>query len=183
MSDVNDESNFGSGSFSEMFEANGDSSFGDGNFSEFIARERERLRAEREQVFNQQEELQRRLDGINREFAAIEAYETAKTGKAARQAPAGRQPRARRGSRREALLELIRQSDGLSRGEILERIDLKGDKSGEMSVSNALTALSKSNQVRREGGKYHPASCDQGKAELPLGAPEGDQVHEAGGEM
>jgi hypothetical protein len=35
---------------------------------------------------------------------------------------------------------------------------LKGDKSSEMSVSNALTALAKSNQVRREGGKYHAAS-------------------------
>jgi hypothetical protein len=31
---------------------------------------------------------------------------------------------------------------------------LKGDKAGEMSVSNALTALTKNNQVRREGGKY-----------------------------
>ena len=29
----------------------------DGNFAEYIARERERLRAEREQIFNQQEEL------------------------------------------------------------------------------------------------------------------------------
>ena len=141
-----------------MSDVNEGSSFGGGNFPEFIARERERLRAEREQVFSQQEELQRKLDAINREFAAIEAYETAKTGKAARQAPAGRQPRARRGSRREALLELIRQSDGLSRGEILERMGLKGDKSGEMSVSNALTALTKSNQVRREGGKYRAAA-------------------------
>jgi hypothetical protein len=141
-----------------MSDFGGESSFGDGNFSEFISRERDRLRAEREQVFSQQEELQRKLDAVNREFAAIEAYETAKTGKAARQrVSAGRQPRARRGSRREALLELIRQSDGLSRGEILERMDLKGDKSGEMSVSNALTALTKSNQVHREGGKYRAA--------------------------
>ena len=141
-----------------MSDMNDDSNFGDSNFSEFISRERERLRAEREQVFSQQEELQRKLDAVNREFTAIEAYETAKTGKNARQAPAGRQPRARRGSRREALLELIRQSDGLSRGEILERMGLKGDKSGEMSVSNALTALTKSNQVRREGGKYRAAA-------------------------
>jgi hypothetical protein len=81
------------------------------------------------------------------------------------------------------LLELIRQNDGLSRGEILERMGLKGDKSGEMSVSNALNALNKSNQVRREGGKYYPVSSDQGEAELPLGAPEGDQIREAGGEM
>src|SRR4051794_33006414 len=140
-----------------MSDVNDHSNPADGNFAEYIARERERLHAEREQVFNQQEELQRRLDAINREFAAVEAYETAKTGKAARQAPASRQPRARRGSRREGLLELIRQSDGLSRGEILERMGLKGDKSGEMSVSNALTALTKSNQVLRDGGKYRAA--------------------------
>jgi hypothetical protein len=136
-----------------MSDVNEGSSFGDGNFAEFISRERDRLRAEREQVFNQQEELQRKLDAVNREFAAMEAYETTKTGKATRQT-ASRQPRARRGSRREALLELIRQSDGLSRGELLERMGLRGDKSGEMSVSNALTALTKSNQVHREGGKY-----------------------------
>jgi len=140
-----------------MSDVNEGSSFGDGNFAEFISRERDRLRAEREQVFNQQEELQRKLDAINREFAAIGAYETAKTGKAARQASGGRQPRARRGGRREALLEIIRQSDGLSRGEILERMGLKGDKAGEMSVSNALTALTKNNQVHREGGKYRAA--------------------------
>src|SRR5215204_5020993 len=141
-----------------MSDVNESSDFGGGNFSEFISRERDRLRAEREQIFTQQKELQRKLDAVNRAFAAIEAYNTAKTGKNARQAPAGRQPRARRGSRREALLELIRQSDGLSRGEILERMGLRGDKSAEMSVSNALTALAKSNQVRREGGKYRAAA-------------------------
>jgi len=130
------------------------------HFSEFMTRERDRLRAEREKVFEQQQELQRKLDEINREFAAIEAYEAAKTGKAARgpAAAGGRQTRVRRGSRREELLNLIREGNGLSRGEILERMGLKGDKSGEMSVSNALTALTKRNQVRREGGKYLPAA-------------------------
>lgn len=132
------------------------------HFSGFMARERDRLRAEREQIFTQQEELQRKLDEINREFSAIEAYESAKTGKAARSGSAsaggGRQQRVRRGSRREELLNLIREGNGLSRGEILERMGLKGDKSGEMSVSNALTALTKRNQVRREGGKYLPAA-------------------------
>jgi hypothetical protein len=166
-----------------MSDINNQSNFGDGNFAEYIARERDRLRAEREQISSQQEELQRRLDAVNREYAAIEAYETAKTGKAARQEPARRQPRLNRGSRRQELVDLIRQNDGLSRGDILERMGLRGDKAGEMSVSNALTALAKSNQVRREGRKYYPALPDQGEAELPLGAPEGDQIHEAGGEM
>jgi hypothetical protein len=64
----------------------------------------------------------------------------------------------RRGSRRDALLRLIRENPAsLSRGEILERMGLKGNKSGEMSVSNALTALTKANQVSREGGKYRSA--------------------------
>ena len=42
-----------------MSDVNEGSNFGGGNFSEFISRERDRLRAEREQVFNQQEELKR----------------------------------------------------------------------------------------------------------------------------
>src|SRR3954447_10731381 len=137
---------------------NGNGGMSGEQFSGFMTRERERLQAEREQIFNQQEELQRELDAINREFAAIEAYATAKTGKTVRQVSAERQPRVRRGSRREALLELIRQGDGLSRSELIERMGLKGDKSGEMSVSNALTALTKSNQVHRDGGKYRAAT-------------------------
>jgi hypothetical protein len=128
------------------------------NFAQFMERERERLRADREGIWNQQNDLQRQLDEINREFAAIEAYESAKTGKAARSALTSLQSRARRGSRRQALLELIGQSSGLSRGDILAIMGLKGDKQGEMSVSNALTALTKRNEVRREGGKYLPAA-------------------------
>jgi Fe2+ or Zn2+ uptake regulation protein len=60
----------------------------------------------------------------------------------------------RRGSKRDAILKLVQESDGLTRGEILEHMGLKGDKSGEMSVSNALTALTKSKQVSRRDRKY-----------------------------
>lgn len=126
-------------------------------FQDFIARERERLHAEREAIFNQQHELEQKLAAINNEMRAIDAYEAAKSGKApsARQAAAGRgQPRARRGSKREQLLEVIRAGGGLTRGEILEKMGLKGDKAGEMSVSNALTALTKASQVARHDGKY-----------------------------
>src|SRR3954471_7786143 len=151
---------------------------GDGNFAEYIARERDRLHAEREQIFTQQEELQRKLDSLNREFQALDAYQAAKTGKPS----GGRRMQTQRGSRREGLLNLIRDGNGLSRGEILERMGLRGDKSGEMSVSNALNVLIKSNQVRREGGKYYPGSFEAGGPELPLDAADGDQVHEAGGE-
>jgi hypothetical protein len=155
----------------------------DDNFSDYIARERERLSREREAISAQQRELNNRLVEIAREFQAVEAYQAAKTGKPNVGRRMQTQPRARRGSRREELLNLLRDGNGLSRGDILERMGLKGDKAGEMSVSNALTALGKSNQVRREGGKYYPASAEAGEAEPPLEAPQRDQIHEAGGEM
>ena len=78
-------------------------------------------------------------------------------GKAARprkQAGSRRASGTRRGSKRDELLNVIRAGDGLTRGEILEKMGLKGDKAGEMSVSNALTALTKGNQVTRRDRKY-----------------------------
>lgn len=101
--------------------------------------------------------MENKLAAVNREFDAIDAYEAAKTGKAlVRQSAGARRgtQRARRGGKREELLTLIRQGGGLRRGEILEKMGLKGNKSGEMSVSNALTALTKSNQITRRDGKY-----------------------------
>ena len=52
------------------------------------------------------------------------------------------------------MLRIIKQSHGVTRGEILEKMGLKGNKSGEMSVSNALTALTKNKQVARRDRKY-----------------------------
>jgi hypothetical protein len=43
-----------------------------------IWRSCERLNREREEILDQQKELANKLDDINRELAAIEAYETAK---------------------------------------------------------------------------------------------------------
>jgi len=129
-------------------------------FSDFINRERERLHAERDRVIAQQKELETKLAEIARELQAVDAYEAAKTRKSVaqpRQAHGGRASvhSGQRGSKREALLAVIRENPaGLRRGEILERMGLKGDKSGEMSVSNALTALTKGGQVTREDGKY-----------------------------
>ena len=126
----------------------------DETFATFIQRERDRLHAEREQVFNQQQELEAKLADLNRELSAIDAYEAAKTGTPARATSTRRASTSRRGSKREQLLEVIRAGGGLGRGEILERMGLKGNKTGEMSVSNALTALTKGDQVARREGKY-----------------------------
>ena len=50
-------------------------------FATFIARDRERLNKEREEISNQQHELKGKLDAVNRELTAIDAYEAAKSGK------------------------------------------------------------------------------------------------------
>ena len=132
----------------------------DNRFADVMRQERQRLDQERQTIFNQQKELENKLAAIDREMAAINAYESAKSGKQAagtRQARAGG-TRARRGSKREQLLQLIRQHpEGLARKDILEKMGLKGDKSGEMSVSNALTALTKTSQVARHEGRYRTA--------------------------
>jgi hypothetical protein len=67
-------------------------------FEGFVARERARLHGEREAVFTAQHELEGKLAEINRELAAIDAYEAAKARQAAhfpspsaRQAAAGAQ--------------------------------------------------------------------------------------------
>src|SRR5258708_1927264 len=93
------------------------------NFADFIARDRDRLHAEREAVFTQQQELETKLAAINSEMRAIDAYEAAKTGKAApaRATGARRAPQARKGSRRNELLQVIKAGNGLSRGAFVFR--------------------------------------------------------------
>ena len=143
----------------------------DVRFADVMQREREHLNHERDEILNQQKELESKLTEINRELAAIDAYEAAKPGKAVtptrpprsprkiaaliKQSSAEPLPRPQAGSRREALLKVIgEEPNGLRRGEIFDRMGLKGNKSTEKSVSNTLTALTKNNQVSRREGKY-----------------------------
>lgn len=63
--------------------------------------------------------------------------------------------RPRAGSQRDILLNLIhRYPEGITRKDILVALDLKGDKSAEMSVSNAMTANVKGHFAKRVGNKY-----------------------------
>jgi hypothetical protein len=125
-----------------------------------IKQERTRLKKARDKAARKKAEIDGELEAIERELAAIAAYEQARGGKPARAAKraAGKRataPRARRGEKRRAVVDLIKQHPGgLSRGEILNLMGVKGDKSGEQSVSNALSALTKQNLLGRHEGKY-----------------------------
>ncbi|HEX3862127.1 MAG TPA: hypothetical protein VHY35_10590 [Stellaceae bacterium] len=127
-------------------------------FQDFIGRERGRLQHDRDQLMLQRSGLDEKIAEIDREFSAIGAYEAAKAGRTSAPVSSGTARRARRGSRREEIVAVIRDSNGLSRGELLEKMGLKNNKQGEMSVSNALTALTKAGTVQRADGKYMVAA-------------------------
>jgi hypothetical protein len=121
----------------------------------FITRQREALLAQREAIFTRQQALQGELDSVNSMLAKFDIFEGKSRPATSSRATKGAGARGpRKGSKREELLSVIRAGNGMTRGEILERMQLKGDKAGEMSVSNALTALTKANEVVRRDGKY-----------------------------
>src|SRR5437762_7083249 len=116
----------------------------------FIAKQRESLLTQRRELLAQQQTIQAQIDELDVMLTKFDVFE----GKQARRGGTRRTGGVRRGSRRDELLKLIIGSKGLTRGEILEKMGLKGNKAGEMSVSNALTALTKSKQVARRERKY-----------------------------
>jgi hypothetical protein len=122
----------------------------------FIARQREALLNQRQELLNRQGAIQEQLDQLDEMLTKFDGFEGkyAKRGGARKASTRHGRTGGRRASKREELLQVIREGHGLTRGEILERMGLKGNKAGEMSVSNALTALTKNNQVRRDGRKY-----------------------------
>ena len=135
-------------------------------FAAFIKKERARLDKARKEAVASKSAVDKEIASIERELTALDAYREAK-GTTGKRAPGKRGPAkpaqskgtsrapGRRGEKRQAVLDLIhRNPDGLSRGEILAQMGAKGNKSAEQSVSNALSALKKSDKVNSREGKY-----------------------------
>lgn len=123
-------------------------------FEQMIEKERARLGKLRDDLNEQQENIFTQLADIDKELDAISAYERAKSGKPARQPKAAKNTRAPRGAKREELLSLIEDSPNLTRGEIIEKLGIKGDKAQEQSISNALATLKKAGVIAANDGKY-----------------------------
>lgn len=67
---------------------------------------------------------------------------------------AGTRTGTRRTGIREEVLALIKQHGSVTRSEIIVRMDAKGNKGAEQSVSNALSALKKAGSVTTKDGSY-----------------------------
>jgi hypothetical protein len=129
------------------------------NFEEFVANERERLTKARDDANAKKKAAEVELLVIEVEFAAIAAYEQVKRGKPLQieRARAPRAPgaqRGRRGEKRTEILNLIKGSpEGYTRGEVIEKLNAT-DKSAQQSISNALSALFKATELKKDGKKY-----------------------------
>ncbi|MFW6028552.1 MAG: hypothetical protein ACOC9Q_03415 [bacterium] len=138
-------------------------------FASFIKKERARLDKARKEALANRAAVEKELDSIESELKALDAYQQV-AGAPPRRGPGkgatgkrgaakgARRGTGRRGEKRQAVLNLIQNSPvGLSRGEILVQMGAKGNRSAEQSVSNALSALKKSEKVNSREGKYVPA--------------------------
>ena len=131
-------------------------------FPEFIAKERDRLKTERETIFNQQQELDTKLADINRELAAIDAYEAAKSGKQAspaRTRAVARPATGRRSGIRDRVFEVVRDApNGIAAADVRTALGFT-DKSGSQSVANALSGLKRTGKITTTStGAYRAAS-------------------------
>lgn len=123
-------------------------------FEALVAKERERLTNQRKALLDKQRELARQLADVDNQFLAVEAYEAAKKGRTVTIA-GPRTTRAPRGARQKAVLEHIQKApNGLTRGELIEAMGVKGDKSGEQSISNALNNMKKARRISSKEGRY-----------------------------
>jgi hypothetical protein len=102
-------------------------------FEDYVRTERERLNARRDALREQRDSINDELAELDRDFAAVDAYEAAKTGKGQKiitgvQEGIATPRRARHGSIREAILNAVSAApSGMSRGELLNALGLKGD--------------------------------------------------------
>ena len=144
------------------------------NMDDVMASERERLNGERETLVTQRSELDKQIAGIDGRLGAIHDYQIAinkvlNGGIPSEPAGRTRGPRARDGGGRKAKADEIMAllnglNDGLTRGEIIDRLHARGDATAEGAISNALTIL------RKEGKLHQPTKGKHALAPQPAEA-------------
>jgi hypothetical protein len=121
---------------------------------------RELMEGERTRLAARKDELRAELDQVEDELQRVEAYlnppqsSYQRTGRLTPRPQANRAPR---GSVQTTVLETIKANpDGLTRKEIIDKLP----DTGEQSISNALSTLTKNHFITSQGrgGKYHAAA-------------------------
>lgn len=118
------------------------------DFQKLISEEREKLTTKIEELRAQRLEIDEQIIAINNELKAIDAYESAKSGKPKATKPkATKGTRTRRGGVKDAVLELI-TAEGIHKSMILHGLGIASDDKAQVQgVSNALVALKKEGKI------------------------------------
>jgi hypothetical protein len=117
------------------------------DFAKAMEDERSRLNNEKDILAKKIEVLKTAMAGLDKELKAIAEFKRAKSG--------GASTGTRRTSIRQTVLDTITNSKGMSRAQVLEALDAKGNKKATKSVSNALANLKKQGRIRADAkGKY-----------------------------
>lgn len=115
-----------------------------------MAEAKPRLAKQREELKAQVRDLECAIANVDHHLAAIAAYETALNGKVTTKTP--------RGSKRAAVLTIVKDNAGITRGGIIEKLTAQGHDSPEKGLSNMLNALKTTGKITASEGKYAPVA-------------------------
>jgi len=128
-----------------------------------MAAERARLQKAIDAAGKRKEQIEAEIANLTTELKAVDAYHAAKgdgslpraSGRPRKLPVKTRKSSGRRSGIREQVLSKIKEAtDGIARGELLVAMGMKGNKTGEMAISNALAALKKAGKAIARDGKY-----------------------------
>jgi hypothetical protein len=146
--------------------------------SDTMEQERQRLTKVLEQIMEKRIALDQEERVAKIELSGIQAYLDAKMGKVMVQqtiTPKKRGPSGSRGPRqtgiKERVLEVI-TAEGISKQDILAKLEASNDEKMQQAISNALVALKKDNKIDSpERGKYTLVTAAPAEPPAPAPAP------------
>jgi hypothetical protein len=121
-----------------------------------LEEERARLADEHDKLIAQRHELDTRIAEIAKELKAIDAYESARTGK---QKVVQKRERTSRGDSlpSKILALLIQNSAGMNRAGLIEALGFSDDKRKQAAISPTLATLKKAGKINLTNGMYTTA--------------------------
>lgn len=141
----------------------------DDDIDVIMQKQKDKLLKQREEVEVKRASIDEELAGIDQKLSRIESYFNPAPPMAARE-PVTRKPRtpsastgtrAPRGEHRSKITALLAENTGgLSGGELIDKLGVRGDKAATQAVANALSNMKKGGELRVEGSgkgqRYFP---------------------------
>lgn len=141
----------------------------DDDIDVIMQKQKDKLLKQREEVEAKRSAIDEELAGIDQKLSRIESYFNPAPPMSARE-PTTRKPRsaptgarAPRGEHRSKITAILKENaGGLSGGEIIDKLGVRGDKAATQAVANALANMKKANELKVDGSgkssRYFPAA-------------------------